>query len=213
MKNQFSSASFQISCASPEQFPPPEGPEVAFAGRSNAGKSSTLNKLCRRKGLAHVSKTPGRTQLINFFELNNGARLVDLPGYGYAKVPEAERRKWGYLIEAYLNHRVSLQGLVIVMDIRHPLTDYDWIMLDWCESAQIPAHILLNKSDKLKRGAIAKTRLEVIKQVSELTNDLTVQSFSASKGEGLEQLQDQLDLWLLPETEPTPGAGPSGPLP
>lgn len=212
MKIHFPSASFQISCATPEQFPATAGPEVAFAGRSNAGKSSTLNRLCQRKALAHVSKTPGRTQLINFFKLNNGAKLVDLPGYGYAKVPEAERRKWGYLIEAYLNHRVSLQGLIIVMDIRHPLSDYDWMMLDWCEAASVPAHILLNKADKLKRGAVAKTRLQVIQQIAEYGCELSVQAFSASKGEGLEELQQRLHAWLSVRDEPdssAPGELPS----
>ena len=196
MKNRYQSATFSISCAAPKQFPPPTGPEVAFAGRSNAGKSSTLNRLCRQRKLAHVSKTPGRTQMINFFSLDDGARLVDLPGYGFAKAPESERRRWGRLIEAYLREREPLRGVVIVMDIRHPLTEYDWQMLDWCAEQGLPAHILLNKADKLKRGAMRTALAAVERQLAGAGIEATVQVFSAAKGQGLEQLHARLDEWL-----------------
>ena len=196
MKHLFQSATFAISCAAPNQFPPPTGPEVAFAGRSNAGKSSTLNRLCGQRKLAHVSKTPGRTQMINFFSLDNGAQLVDLPGYGFARAPEAERRRWGRLIEAYLREREALRGLVIVMDIRHPLTDYDWQMLDWCAGQGLPVHILLNKADKLKRGAMQKALMSVERQLGDEGVDATVQVFSAAKGQGLDRLHARLDQWL-----------------
>ena len=196
MKHLYHSATFAISCAAPNRFPPPTGPEVAFAGRSNAGKSSTLNRLCGQRKLAHVSKTPGRTQMINFFSLDNGAQLVDLPGYGFARAPEAERRRWGRLIEAYLREREVLRGLVIVMDIRHPLTDYDWRMLDWCASQGLPAHILLNKADKLKRGAMQKALMSVERQLEEEGIDAMVQTFSAVKGQGLDRLYTRLDEWL-----------------
>lgn len=196
MKVPYQSATFNISCAAPPQFPQVLGPEVAFAGRSNSGKSSTLNRLCQQRKLAHVSKTPGRTQMINFFTLATGAQLVDLPGYGFAKVPERERRKWGQLIEAYLHGREALQGLVIVMDIRHPLTEFDWRMLSWCSETALPAHVLLNKADKLKRGAMQKTLTSVERQLADEGIAATVQVFSAAKGLGLDRLYARLDEWL-----------------
>ncbi len=197
----YQSATFVISCASAAQFPEPTGPEVAFAGRSNAGKSSTLNRLCQRKQLAHVSKTPGRTQMINFFALDNGAQVVDLPGYGFAKVPEREKRKWGQLIEQYLGGRSVLQGLVIVMDIRHPLTEHDWQMLGWCRHRNLPVHILLNKTDKLKRNAMHKALMSVEKQLKANHERATVQVFSASSGLGLDKLHQRIDSWLAPELQ------------
>ncbi len=200
MKALYQSATFSISCASPQQFPLATGPEVAFAGRSNSGKSSTLNRLCQQRKLAHVSKTPGRTQMINFFALPTGAQLVDLPGYGFAKVPERERRKWGQLIEAYLQGRDALQGLVIVMDIRHPLTEFDWQMLTWCSDRRLPAHVLLNKADKLKRGAMQKALTSVERQLANENIEATVQVFSAAKGLGLDRLYTRLDAWLGNET-------------
>ncbi len=201
MKIPYQSATFSISCASPSQFPPATGPEVAFAGRSNSGKSSTLNRLCQQRKLAHVSKTPGRTQMINFFTLATGAQLVDLPGYGFAKVPEKERRRWGQLIEAYLHGREALRGLVIVMDIRRPLTDHDWQMLAWCAEEGLPAHILLNKADKLKRGAMQKTLMAVRRELEGEGVDATVQTFSANSGLGLETLHARLAEWLAQNGE------------
>lgn len=174
--------------------------EVAFAGRSNAGKSSALNTLCDQKSLARISKTPGRTQLINFFPLDEQRTLVDLPGYGYAKVPAKIRREWQQLMENYLGKREQLRGLVVIMDIRHPLKDYDTQMLEWCEHMQIPVHILLTKADKLKRGAASKQLLMVKKEIMESGFEVTVQMFSALKKTGLEDFQSVLSEWFeLPE--------------
>ncbi len=195
-QRHYPSASFLTSCARLADLPPAQGPEVAFAGRSNAGKSSTLNRVCQRRALAHVSKTPGRTQLINFFALREGGCLVDLPGYGYAKVPEAERRRWQGLIEGYLTRREALRGLVIVMDIRHPLTAQDRQLLDWCAWRGLPAHVLLNKADKLKRGRMSATLQQVRKALAADYEGVTVQHFSASTGAGLDALYARLDAWL-----------------
>ena len=174
--------------------------EVGFAGRSNAGKSSALNTLCDQKSLARTSKTPGRTQLINFFTLDERRSLVDLPGYGYAKVPEKIRREWQQLMESYLGKRQQLRGLVVIMDIRHPLKDYDLQMLEWCNYMKTPVHILLTKADKIKRGAASKQLLGVTKEVKESGFDVTVQIFSALKKTGLEDLQKVLSGWFnLPE--------------
>ena len=145
-------AHFLISAGNATQFPQ-HGFEVAFAGRSNAGKSSAINTLCDNKTLARTSKTPGRTRLVNFFELDEERRLVDLPGYGYAKVPVAMKNEWQKLMTQYLSEQQALKGLVVIMDIRHPLNDYDWQMLEWCDHFNLPAHVLLTKADKIKRGA------------------------------------------------------------
>jgi GTP-binding protein len=147
----FRHAKFEISIARPQDLPPPNGAEVAFAGRSNAGKSSAINTLVGHTRLAFVSKTPGRTQLINVFRLLNGAALIDLPGYGYAKVPEAIRKQWVRLLENYLTYRESLIGLVLIMDARRPLTPLDCQMLDWFAPTGKPVHVLLSKCDKLRR--------------------------------------------------------------
>lgn len=202
--NLFHSAKFIKSCAEFDQAPDSYFPEVAFAGRSNAGKSSTLNKLCQHTGLAHVSKTPGRTQLLNFFELSNGTHLVDLPGYGYAKVPPRERKKWGQMIEGYLLNRTNLRGVVVIMDSRRPLMDHDQQMLEWCEHRQLPMHILLNKTDKLKQAEISKALNQTKKVLDTYSTEMTCQTFSASKGSGLPQLRAKLLEWLdfeIPETE------------
>lgn len=197
LKSLFQSARFELSAASPAQFPESGGAEVAFSGRSNSGKSSTLNRLCQQKQLARVSKTPGRTQLINFFQLSQGARLVDLPGYGFAKVPEKERRRWSQLIEAYLVEREPLKGLVMVMDIRRPLGDKDWEMLEWCSHHQIPGHVVLNKADKLKRGQVAQARLKADATLRNHFDSVSLQTFSALKGTGIDELHTKLDEWLL----------------
>lgn len=189
---------FLTSANRGDQFLPDDGQEVAFAGRSNAGKSSALNAITGRKALARTSKTPGRTQLVNFFALDQGRRLVDLPGYGYAKVPEAIRRHWRALMESYFVGRRSLAGLVLVMDCRHPLTDFDQQMLEWTTANGCAVHILLTKADKLSRGAAAGTLLKVRKQVGETA---TVQLFSATKKTGLEEARAALEAFFEPGDE------------
>ena len=155
--------------------------EVAFAGRSNAGKSSTLNRLTGRRQLARVSKTPGRTQLINFFTVNEGGRLVDLPGYGYARAAKSRQQAWGEAVDQYLNRRPNLVGLVLVIDARHPLKPFDRDMINWCAARSLPLLTLLNKADKLKRGERAKVRRSVEAEVPPGTRTLL---FSAVTGMG-----------------------------
>jgi len=179
--------------------PPELGFEVAFAGRSNAGKSSTLNRLCQQKSLARTSKTPGRTQLINFFSLPEGKFLVDLPGYGYAKVPEKVKREWQQFIESYLTTRFPLCGLIIVMDIRRPMLEYDLGMLAWTNARDLPVHVVLNKSDKLKHGQAKTMLLKTQNQLKEINPLYTAQIFSALKGVGIKDLEMKLDTWLRAE--------------
>ena len=188
-------AEFLISAAAKKQFPIESGLEVAFAGRSNAGKSSAINTLCDNKGLAKTSKTPGRTQLVNFFSLDTERRLVDLPGYGYAKVPVKIRKEWEKLMELYLQQD-NLRGLVVIMDIRHPLKDFDLQMLDWCEHFDLPAHVLLTKADKFKRGPAQASLLKVRKLLKQDGYNASVQTFSALDKTGLAELVTQLDGWL-----------------
>ncbi|MGF1642882.1 MAG: ribosome biogenesis GTP-binding protein YihA/YsxC [Thiotrichales bacterium] len=192
----YNAATFVLSCAHSRQFPAATGPEVAVAGRSNSGKSSTLNRLCQRRQLARVSKTPGRTQQINYFSLPSGAFLVDLPGYGFAKVPEEVRLKWERLMEEYLTRRESLRGLLLIMDVRHPLTALDQQMLAWCDARALPVHVLLNKADKLGRGAQQATLLEVRRKLADMRLNATVQVFSASNGAGLDEVIAKLNGWL-----------------
>lgn len=189
-------ARFLISAGSAGQFPSTGGYEVAFAGRSNAGKSSAINTLCDNRTLAKTSKTPGRTRLINFFELDNDRRLTDLPGYGYARVPEAMKLEWQSLLEDYLQRQQSLCGMVIIMDIRHPLTDFDWRMLDWCRHFEIPAHVLLTKADKLKRGPAQNCLMAVRRQLKQNGLNASAQTFSALKKTGLDELVAKLNEWL-----------------
>jgi GTP-binding protein len=192
-------AEFLTSAPSIKQCPPDTGCEVAFAGRSNAGKSSAINALTRQRGLARTSKTPGRTQLINFFQLSHNKRLVDLPGYGYAKVPRAMKAEWDRHLAEYLQMRNSLTGLILLMDIRHPLQEYDQQMLNWAAQASLPVHILLTKADKLKRGPAENSRLKVEKLLRDMDPGctlLSVQTFSALKKQGLSELQRQLSHWL-----------------
>ena len=188
-------AQFLISAGKAKQFPQ-GGSEVAFSGRSNAGKSSAINTLCDNKGLARTSKTPGRTRLVNFFELDEQRRLVDLPGYGFAKVPVAMKNEWEKLMTQYLSDQQALKGLVIIMDIRHPLNDYDWQMLEWCDHYQLPAHVLLTKADKIKRGAQQNSKLKTQKQLKDAGIDASVQIFSALKKTGLDELVFKLNDWL-----------------
>jgi GTP-binding protein len=196
---KFQSAEFTTSAPSLKQCPEDTGCEVAFAGRSNAGKSSAINALTKNKNLARTSKTPGRTQLINFFQLSAGKRLVDLPGYGYAKVPKAMKVEWDRHLAEYLRLRKSLGGLILLMDIRHPLQDYDKQMLNWAAEAGLPVHILLTKADKLKRGPAQSTLLNVDKFLREMDPQstlFTTQTFSSLKKQGLAELEEQLSHWL-----------------
>jgi len=203
MRNRYRQAHFLKSARLPRDYPPDAGVEVAFAGRSNAGKSSALNCLADQKSLARTSKTPGRTQLINFFSIDEARRLVDLPGYGYARVALEIKRRWQQEMAAYLERRGSLAGLVLVMDVRHPLTDYDREMLAWCAHRALPVHVLLTKADKLKRGPAEATRLQVRRALVELHPGATVQLFSALKRTGLEAALAQLDRWFTWDAAPT----------
>ncbi len=183
--------------------PPDIGAEVAFAGRSNAGKSSAINRLTDNGKLTKTSKTPGRTQLINFFAVaqDENKRIVDLPGYGFAKVPIAVKQAWEKNLDHYLQHRQSLRGLVLLMDIRHPLTDFDKMMITWASEAAMPVRILLTKADKLKRGPAMNTLMQVRKELQPFGALVSTQLFSATKGDGLDDLREQLDLWLAAEEE------------
>ncbi|MDH5485285.1 MAG: ribosome biogenesis GTP-binding protein YihA/YsxC [Gammaproteobacteria bacterium] len=201
MKNYYQRAQFLTSASKASQFPDDNRREVAFAGRSNAGKSSAINTLCMNKTLARTSKTPGRTQLINFFPLDEERSLVDLPGYGYAKVPEAIRREWQRLMEDYLSKRDNLAGLVIIMDIRHPMKDYDLKMLEWCQHFGTPVHILLTKADKLKKGPASQSLLQVRKYLKDEAIEASVQIFSALNKTGLAELQSVLNGWYQLEDE------------
>ncbi|MEM9254499.1 MAG: ribosome biogenesis GTP-binding protein YihA/YsxC [Pseudomonadota bacterium] len=189
-------ARFMTSAATLSQCPPDEGWEVAFAGRSNAGKSSAINSLTQNKKLAKTSKTPGRTQLLNFFELSAQQRLVDLPGYGFAKVPQAVKRDWNRQLERYLQRRESLRGLVLLMDVRHPLQAFDQQMLSWAAAATMPVHVLLTKSDKLKRGPAGSALLQVQRSLEPYGEFASAQLFSSLKHQGHADLVQKLDAWL-----------------
>ncbi|MGQ4877744.1 ribosome biogenesis GTP-binding protein YihA/YsxC [Billgrantia sp. LNSP4103-1] len=194
----YQSARFMTSAPTLAQCPPDAGAEVAFAGRSNAGKSSAINTLTRQKALARTSRTPGRTQLINVFSLGEDAarRLVDLPGYGYAKVPEAVKLEWQRHLAEYLQGRRSLRGLVLVMDVRHPLTEFDQTLLGWADNQDMPVHILLTKADKLKSGAAKNALQQVRSRLREWEDLVTVQLFSSLKREGVDEASARLDAWL-----------------
>lgn len=200
LQKYFQSAAFTVSAAKLAQCPANVGLEVAFAGRSNAGKSSAINRLTGQKKLARISKTPGRTQLINFFGLRDEQRLVDLPGYGYAKVALAKKLEWQKHLEQYLEKRSSLTGLVLVMDVRHPLQPFDSIMLDWVKQYETHCHILLTKADKLKRGPAMQSLFEVEKAVEDQEHS-SVQLFSATNGTGLEEARETLFSWLHPQSQ------------
>ncbi len=179
--------------------PPDLGREIAFAGRSNAGKSSAINTLTRQNGLARISKTPGRTQMLNFFEIKPELRFVDLPGYGYAKVPVAVKKKWHELMEKYLTKRKSLCAIILVMDVRHPLTEFDWQMVEWCQHTGLPLHILLTKADKLTYGAAKNTLLQVQKELRETHITMTIQLFSSLKKLGIDEVHAALDTLFTAE--------------
>lgn len=198
----YHTARFMISAPTLALCPSDSGREVAFAGRSNAGKSSAINALTQQNALARTSKTPGRTQLINFFTVggDDERRLVDLPGYGYAKVPEKVKLEWQRHLAEYLRRRASLQGLMLMMDVRHPLSEFDEMMLGWADEQDMAVHILLTKADKLKPGAAKSSLLEVRRRLHEWEDLVSVQLFSALKRQGLDEAQAHLDAWL---TEPT----------
>ena len=187
--------SSDLSAANLAACPPESLAEVAFAGRSNAGKSSAINAITNQTRLARISKTPGRTQLINFFGLAEGRFLVDLPGYGFAKVPLSVKNKWQEELEKYLRRRQVLCGLVLLSDIRHPLKEFDRMMIDWAVQSGLPLHLLLTKSDKLKRGAAQNTLLAVQKELKPFSN-VTVQLFSSLKNDGVTEVRAKLDEWL-----------------
>ncbi len=190
--NPYRQASYVISAHKLKQLPDDSGMEVAFAGRSNAGKSSAINRLTDQKSLARTSKTPGRTQQIVIFDIDEHRRIADLPGYGYAKVPAKLRAHWRSVMQQYFIQRSCLQGVVLVMDIRHPLRPFDEQMLSWCNSSGVPCHVLLTKADKLKRGPAQATLLKVRKS---LPLGATAQVFSAKSREGLDELIRHLNSW------------------
>ncbi|MGF1701029.1 ribosome biogenesis GTP-binding protein YihA/YsxC [Photobacterium makurazakiensis] len=177
------------------------GVEIAFAGRSNAGKSSALNRITDQKGLARTSKTPGRTQLINMFEVVNGCNLIDLPGYGFAQVPLELKIKWQKSLGEYLQKRECLQGLVVLMDIRHPMKDLDQQMVSWAVESRLPVLVLLTKADKLKSGARKKQLLQIREMSQGFGGDVQVEAFSSLKGIGVDQVRRKLDEWFAPELE------------
>ena len=194
----YPTARFMISAPTLALCPDDTGAEVAFAGRSNAGKSSAINALTQQNALARTSRTPGRTQLINFFTVMNdeSRRLVDLPGYGYAKVAKSTRNEWQQHLDHYLSERQALVGLVLMMGIRHPLKDFDLLMLEWSAQANMPIHILMTKADKLKFGAAKSTLLKVQSQLKGHPAPLSLQLFSATNGTGCDEAWEKLGEWL-----------------
>jgi len=191
--SQYPNVKFIGSAWQPAQFPEDVGSEVAVAGRSNAGKSSAINAIVGRQGLARTSKTPGHTRLINFFELEPGQRLVDLPGYGFARVPQKMQRHWRQLMQAYFESRAALIGVVIVMDARRPLLEFDWQMLEWARGRRIAAHLLLTKSDKLNRS---EARLTLSRVRAETGLRATAQLFSAVTRIGVDEARGALAAML-----------------
>ena len=196
MKNLYQQTTFIMGTPDSRRVPADEGIEVAFAGRSNAGKSSALNVLTEQKSLARISKAPGRTREINFFAVREAVRLVDLPGYGYAKVSKSMKGEWQRNIARYLETRQSLCGVVLLMDVRHPLKQYDQQVLSWCYSAELQTHVLLTKADKLKRGPAQAALLQTRKALERLHPEASSQLFSAHTRAGNEQLQQVLNHWL-----------------
>ena len=192
--SEYPDAHFLTSANDPTQFVLDSGAEVAFAGRSNAGKSTAINMIVKRRNFARTSKRPGRTQLVNFFSLGDDLRLVDLPGYGYAKVSRSMRRHWQELLEGYFRSRRSLSGTILIVDSRRLLGEFDRLMLDWCNAIDCPVHVLLTKADKLKRREATAGLAEVR---AELANSATVQLFSGTKGQGLDEARRSLQALLI----------------
>ena len=199
MSHPYRQAQYTISATQLSELPVDEGIEVAFAGRSNAGKSSAINTITDQKSLARISKTPGRTQMINFFTVDENRSLVDLPGYGYAKVPEKIKIRWQQTLGKYLETRQALRGLVLMMDIRHPLKEFDLQMIKWANNAKLSVHILLTKSDKLKRGAANSSLLLVNNELQKKELLASVQLFSSLNHEGKEEAIEQLNQWFYPD--------------
>ena len=195
-RNPYQQTVFLLGAPDARQAPPDSGAEVAFAGRSNSGKSSALNTITGQRSLARISKAPGRTREINFFQVRDDRRLVDLPGYGYAKVSKSVQQQWERNITRYLETRQSLTGVMLTMDVRHPLKAFDQQLLGWCHAAGLRAHILLTKADKLKRGPAQSTLLGVRRELEALHPDSSVQLFSSLKGTGVEAARAVLDDWL-----------------
>lgn len=203
MSQFYRQAHYTISATQLSELPPDIGLEVAFAGRSNAGKSSAINTITDHRALARISKTPGRTQMINFFALDDSRTLVDLPGYGYAKVPEQMKIRWQQNLGQYLDTRQSLQGLMIMMDIRHPLKQFDIQMIRWANQKNLDVHILLTKSDKFKHGAAMASLHSVLAELKKLELNASAQLFSSLKKTGRDEAIAKLDSWfLLNETSP-----------
>ncbi len=200
-RNPYQQAEFLQSAAQLSQCPTAIRAEVAFAGRSNAGKSSAINTLTDNKKLARTSKTPGRTQLINYFAIDKSRALVDLPGYGYAKVPQKMKKEWDRNLSEYLQRRDCLRGLILLMDIRHPMQEFDTMMLNWAVEGEMLVHILLTKCDKLKKGPANNTLLAVRKHLQQAKVDdlVSAQLFSALKKQGVQDLVNVLDEWLVPD--------------
>ncbi len=199
----FRKAQFLISAPTLTQCPEDSGCEVAFAGRSNAGKSSAINALTDNAKLARTSKTPGRTQLLNFFSLSEQCRLVDLPGYGFAKVAKSLKKEWDKHLAEYLQQRKSLKGLVLLMDIRHPLQEYDWQMIRWAYQSEMPVHLLLTKADKFNHGPAKAILLKVQRELSMagFSDNISLQTFSSLKKTGLDELEAVLRNWLSAQQE------------
>lgn len=196
MSNLYRKAEFICNAHTLAQLPEDTFLEVAFAGRSNAGKSSAINTITDQKRLARTSKTPGRTQQIVFFSLDETRYLVDLPGYGFAKVPLSVKQHWEKVLERYLQERQGLRGLVLMMDIRHPLTPFDLKMLQWCQHSDMPTHILLTKADKLSHGKACNVLQQVRKELKKLNYNASVQTFSSLKKQGINEAKVVLNQWL-----------------
>jgi GTP-binding protein len=202
MNTRYFSATYLKNAPTIAEAPPDTGGEVAFAGRSNAGKSSALNAITNQKGLARTSKTPGRTQHLVFFKIDDDIRLVDLPGYGYAKVPESVKRHWQTALEDYLTHRRSLLGLILLMDIRHPLKEFDRQMLMWSYECGLPVHVLLTKADKLKSGAAKNQLLKVKEEIDHEFPNTSIQIFSVPGKIGVDEVHEVLDEWYSSRSNP-----------
>ncbi|MFZ7165755.1 ribosome biogenesis GTP-binding protein YihA/YsxC [Avibacterium avium] len=196
IKLNYHKTHFLMSAPNIRVLPEDSGMEIAFAGRSNAGKSTALNALTNQKNLARTSKTPGRTQLINVFEVEPFYKLVDLPGYGYAAVPEQMKIQWQKALGEYLQKRECLGGVVILMDIRHPLKDLDQQMIEWAVSADLPVLLLLTKADKLSQSAVSKQVKMVREAILPFQGDVQVEAFSALKKQGIDKLARKLDSWF-----------------
>ncbi|OBT10164.1 YihA family ribosome biogenesis GTP-binding protein [Vibrio sp. UCD-FRSSP16_10] len=200
-KIHYQNTHFITSAPDIRHLPEDEGIEIAFAGRSNAGKSSALNRLTNQRSLAKTSKTPGRTQLINLFKVDENCHIVDLPGYGFAQVPIELKKKWQKSLGEYLQKRQCLKGLVVLMDIRHPMKDLDQQMIFWAVDSGIPVQVLLTKADKLKSGARKAALLKVQNDAIGFGGDVNVEAFSSLKGFGVDQLRARLDTWFAPAFE------------